>query len=354
MKRLLLALVLVGSLGLSTARATEPRVLETVVLADKVAAQRVESAARAAGFTQTRVLTRYSIGHGWVSSVLVEGVAADRAAQQAEKLAGIAGVHVQIFRPDGGRLVLEGEARGVAGAPAPPPVQGTRGSGSVAELLARAEVAHGGRGGGARALARAGAVHFVFTRTVPIEGKPRTVRHDYWRDADGRRLGVETNGAGIDSVAVVGPAGAWLKSGGTVRMRDIGILVASIDDFAPEVIVTLALDAPSLLQSLELERFKQLEGAESGVRLGQGGDESEVGLSFLDLDPTTGRMLRARYVTEAGPILVEMSGWKEPSAGVVVPGEVRIERADGAVETLKVERLELLDAVPAGTFNKPV
>ena len=351
MKRLLLALALLACLAVPVAEAAEPRVLETAVLADKAAAQKVEAAARAAGFTQTRVLTRYSIGHGWVSSVLIEGVAADRAAQQAEKLAGLAGARVQIFRPEGGRLVLEGEARGVVGAPAPVPT--TRGSGSVAELLARAEVAHGGRGGGSRALARAGAVHFVFTRTVPIDGKPRVVRHDYWRDANGRRLGVETSGAGVDSVAVAGPAGAWLKSGGTVRMRDIGILVASIDDFAPEVIVTLALDAPSLLQSAEVERFKLLEGAESGVRLGQGGDESEVGLSFLDLDPATGRMVRARYVTEAGPILVEMSGWKEPSAGVVIPGEVRIERADGTVETLKIDRLEVLDAVPAGTFNKP-
>jgi hypothetical protein len=141
-KRLLLALALLACLAVPVAEAAEPRVLETAVLTDKTAAQKVEAAARAAGFTQTRVLTRYSIGHGWVSSVLVEGVAADRAAQQAEKLAALAGARVQIFRPEGGRLVLEGEARGVVGAPAPVPT--TRGSGSVAELLARAEVAHGG------------------------------------------------------------------------------------------------------------------------------------------------------------------------------------------------------------------
>ncbi len=351
MKRQVLALLLAGFLGASVAHAAEPRVLETAPLVDKPSAQKVEAAARAAGFTQTRVLTRFSIGHGWVTTVLVEGVVAERAAEQAEKLAGIAGTRVQIFRPDGKSLVLEGEARGVAGAPAALPA--TRGSGSVADLLARAEVAHGGKGGGARALARAGAVHFGFTRTVPIDGKPRTVRHDYWRNANGRRLAVETNGVGVDSLAVAGPAGAWLKSGGTVRMRDIGVLYASIDDFAPEVIVTLALDVPSLLQSPEVERFKLLEGAESGVRIGQGGDESEVGLSFLDLDPTTGRLIRARYVTDAGPILVEMSGWKEAAAGVVIPGEVRVERADGSVETVKIERLEVLDTVPAGTFNKP-
>jgi hypothetical protein len=135
--------------------------------------------------------------------------------------------------------------------------------------------------------------------------------------------------------------------------RDAGVLVTTIDGFAPEAVLTLALDVPSLLRSPEVERFKPLEGAESGVRIGHGGDETSPGLSFIDADPGTGRLLRARYVTEAGPVTVSMSGWKEAAPGIVYPVDMQVERADGSREELTVRALEVLGGAPSGTFAKP-
>jgi hypothetical protein len=179
------------------------------------------------------------------------------------------------------------------------------------------------------------------------------VRHDYWRDAAGRRLAIDADGVGIDSVAVASAGGAWLKTPAGVVNRDTGLLLTAVDAFAPEAVLNLALDLVSVLRTPEVERFRVLEGAESGVRVGSGGDESEPGLSFLDIDPATGRMLRARYVTEAGPVTMEASGWKAAAPGVVVPTELTVERADGSRETIRVERLEVAERVPATLLVRP-
>lgn len=317
--------------------------LETAPLPERPAAQKVQDVAKAAGF-ESRVVRRFRLGKGWAFVVLVERFDDEAEARDAAaRLARDVGVDVVVFQVEDSRAVaLE--------APAPPPADERS---SVGELLARAQAAHGGVGGGARALGRAPAVHFVFTRTLEVDGKPATIRHDYWRDGAGRRLVVETGGAGTDSVAVATAAGAWVKAGSTVATRDVGVLIGTLDAYAPEAVLTLALDVASLLEAPEVERFRALEGAESGTRVGQGGDESEPGLSFLDLDPKTGKLIRARYVTEAGPVTVEMEGWREVAPGVIVPGKVRIERADGRREAVAVERLEVAERAPAGLFDRP-
>jgi hypothetical protein len=179
------------------------------------------------------------------------------------------------------------------------------------------------------------------------------VEHEYWRGNGGRRLEIRTNGAGVDSVAVASDKGGWLRTAQATINRDPGVLVTTIDSFAPEAVLTLALDVPSLLRSPEVERFKPLEGAESGVRIGHGGDESSLGLSFLDADPASGRLIRARYVTDAGPVIMVMSGWKEAAPGVVYPSEVQVERANGSRETVTVRALEVLPSAPANTFARP-
>ncbi|MEN9785719.1 MAG: hypothetical protein RLZZ299_983 [Pseudomonadota bacterium] len=332
--------------GGSAAWAAEAlHVVETAPCAVRADAEKLRDAAAAAGLP-ARVVRRFSLGQGWENVVIVESGTADAARSQALVLARLAALPVRVLRDENGRWVDVGEpvtARPDPGKPA----------GTVAELLARVEQAHGGRDGGARGLARAGAVHFVFSRTVTADGRTRPVRHDYWRDAAGRRLAIDADGVGIDSVAVASAGGAWLKTPAGVVNRDTGLLLTAVDAFAPEAVLNLALDLVSVLRTPEVERFRVLEGAESGVRVGSGGDESEPGLSFLDIDPATGRMLRARYVTEAGPVTMEASGWKAAAPGVVVPTELTVERADGSRETIRVERLEVAERVPATLLVRP-
>jgi hypothetical protein len=341
-----LALLLVGSVALAGAEWH----VETAVLADRATAERVAAAAGASGM-QVRIVRRYQFGRGWEHVVLAEHLASAQLAQEAaQKLAGASGGTVQVYRNADGRVTPEGVSAPTAAAPAAPTVAPARG---VGDIVRRIEDAHGGDTGGAAGLARAAAIHFVYARTVPVDGRMRTIDHDYWRAQGGRRLEVRTAGAGVDSLAVASEKGGWIRANGTVVNRDAGVLVTTIDGFAPEAVLTLALDVPTLLRSPEVERFKPLEGAESGVRIGHGGDETAPGLSFIDADPGTGRLLRARYVTEAGPITVSMTGWKEAAPGIVFPAALQVERADGSREEVSVRTLEVLPAAPGGTFAKP-
>ena len=234
------------------------------------------------------------------------------------------------------------------------PAQAPSKADGPAEWIARARAAHGGESGGATALARANAVHFRFSRTFTRGDHEVTVRHDYWRESGSRRLAVDTpDGLGQDSVTVVTASGAWIRVGSSVQSRDIGVTLGVVDTFAPEVVLTVAIEAAALLSGPEVEGFKALEGGESGLRFGDGGDESEAGLSFVDIDPATSRLGRVRYVTEAGPITYVLQGWKQVSPGVLVPAEVTVERADGRRERFAVEGLEIAEHAPAGTFDKP-
>ena len=327
--------------------------VETGVLADRAAAERVVAVATAGGM-QARVVRRFQFGRGWEHVVLVERLASAQVARDAaQRLAQASGEAVVVYRNVDGRSVPEGTTEPSASTPAVPVAPAAAPARGVGDILRRIETAHGGDAGGSAGLSRAGAVHFVYARTFPVEGRMRTMEHDYWRANGGRRLEVKTAGAGVDSLAVASDKGGWLRANGAVVSRDAGVLVTTIDGFAPEAVLTLAMDVPSLLRSPEVERFKPLEGAESGVRIGHGGDETSPGLSFIDADPGTGRLLRARYVTEAGPVTMSMGGWREAAPGIVYPASVQVERADGTREEIVVRVLDVLAAAPASTFARP-
>ena len=295
------------------------------------------ASARKAGLTP-RVVKRFELNHGFEFVVLVEGLKdAASATATAAALEKATSQRAVIFAPE------------APAAPAKAPDQAR----TAAEWVARAAKAVGGETGGADALARAGAVHFVVERALRVGEKEVTVRQEYWRDGTNRRLDISTYGAGKDSVAVTTASSAWIKSGGTVTPRDIGVLVGMIDSFSPESVLTIALGAHALLASPEVSRFTLLEGAEDGLRLGTGGDESATGLAWIDVDPTTDYLRGARFVTTGGPIEWDLRGWKESAPGVIIPTELHIRRADGRRETLRVKALDVTEHAAAGVFAAP-
>ncbi|MDP2314814.1 MAG: hypothetical protein Q8P41_18055 [Pseudomonadota bacterium] len=318
--------------------------LEAAPVVDRAAATQAEQVAEAAGFP-ARVVRRFRLGRGWEFVVLVESFPGEaEAAAAAVRLERDLGMKMTAWRLDGGEKPIS-----VALAQSPPVAAEV----GAQAWLERARTAHGGPTGGAGALARAGAIHFTYVRTVEIAGKPVPVRHDYWREGSSRRLVVDTAGAGVDSLSVATASGAWIRAGGQVQSRDIGITIGTVDAFAPEAVLTVALEAARLLDGTETTAFRPLEGAESGLRFGIGGDEAEPGLAFVDIDPSTAQLLRVRYISEAGPITFVLSGWRRVSAGVLVPETVQVERSDGRRESLRVEGLDLLDRAPPSTFDKP-
>jgi len=319
--------------------------LESPSIPDRDVATHMQEQAKAGG-ASARVVRRFRLGHGWEFVVLVEGLTSETAAgDAAKKLSQQLGVPMTIF------LVEEGsKAVAVDAPPAAPEAPAM----TAAQWLARADAALGGKAGGANELARAAAVHFAYSRTFRLGDKDVTIHQDYWREGPNRRLSVETHGAGQDSVAVVTSSGAWIVVNGSPTTRDIGVSVEAVDGFAPESILTFALEGHRLLNAPEVQRFTVLEGAEAGLRLGSGSADADQGLTWLDLDPTSARITHARFVSEGGPIEWELKDWHQLGAGVVVPYDVKVERTDGGDEHIRVERLEIVAHAPEGTFRSPV
>jgi len=301
----------------------------------------VEAATSASGF-KSRVVKRFRLGQGWTWVALVEGFSTEAAATSAAQT--LATATQRTFS-----VVAEGGSR----TPVDVPVAAVPSAPTAASTVAATIAAHGGVGGGASELARAKAVHFSFTRALEADGRAIEASHDYWREGASRRLAVDVKQGGEDSLLVVTGNGGWLEAGGQVVSRDIGILVNQADAFAPEAVLGLALDLPSLLAAPPEAPLLLLEGAERGVRIGRGEDPEGAGLAFADVEAGTGLLLGARYVTEGGPLLFSYAAWTRVTPTLLVPTRVRVERPDGRVETVSVSKVELAEAAPAGTFAPP-
>jgi hypothetical protein len=135
--------------------------------------------------------------------------------------------------------------------------------------------------------------------------------------------------------------------------RDIGVVIAAADDFSPEAVLAVALEAFPLLSRSETERYALLDAEPGVVRVGSAGDAEPGSLAFVDLDPRSGRVRGARYLAEAGPIVFSMSDYREVAPGLAVPGRLVVRRADGEREEVVVEEIRLADAAPPGSFLEP-
>ncbi len=326
---------------LSVALAAPTYSLESAPAATREELASLEAASAAKGF-KARVVKRFRLGQGWTWVALVEGFETEAEATSAAQA--LATATQRTFS-----VIAEGGARKAVDAP----VTTAPASPTAASTISSTIAAHGGASGGAAELARAKAVHFSFTRALEADGRTIEASHDYWREGASRRLAVDVRDAGEDSLLVVTANGGWLKAGGQVTSRDIGILVNQADAFAPEAVLGLALDVPSLLAAPPEAPLLLLEGAEKGVRLGRGEDPDGAGLAFADVDAATGLLLGARYVTEGGPLLFSYGAWTRVTPTLLVPARVRLERPDGRVETVTVSKVEVVEAAPAGTFATP-
>lgn len=316
----------------------EEYLLEVGPVAERAEAAEVASVAKAAGLPG-RVVRRFRLGHGWEFIVVVEHIGSRQEAEKAAVRLGTDTRQPVTISVVGGEEI---ESSPEQSAPTGP---------GAAGVVDAVTAAHGGEAGGASALARAEVVHFVFDRTIRMNGKDVTFHHDYWREGGNRRLTVD--GPEVDSVAIAGGSGAWLNSGGKVHSRDVGVIINQVDAFAPEAVLAVAMDVWHLLRSPEVATFRVLEGAESGTRLGSGSSEEEPGVSFFDVESESNRLARVRYVTDGGPVVYELKDYREVGEGLVVPFRVEVERGDGRRELISVKVVEIAGRPPSGAFDKP-
>lgn len=321
--------------------------VESAPHGDKAAVDAVRLSAEQLGYSP-RVVRRFRLGEGWGWVAIVDGFDAASSAESAART--LAGGSTLVFS------VVEQPSKSAAKKTAPvavTPVADAAVPPSAGEWVARVVAAHGGLGGGAVALSRAKAVHFIFERTVQEPGSaPLVVTHDYWREGPNRRLAVAPAGVGEKSLAVATGSAAWVAASGRVESRDIGVVINQIDAFAPETVLSVAIDVATLLAAPD--DLVLLEGAERGIRIGRGEDPAEPGLAFMDIDPETGRLHSVRYVTEGGPVEFVYDGWRSVTTDVYRPDTMVLTRPDGHVERVAVSLLDAVDAAPSGSFGAPV
>lgn len=321
--------------------------VESIPQGDKAAVEAVRLSAEQLGYSP-RVVRRFRLGEGWGWVTIVDGfdsaVSAESAARTLAARSSLTFSVVEQPSKSSNKRPVEVAPAPVEAA-APPP--------SASDWVARVVAAHGGAAGGAVALSRAAAVHFVFERTVQDSGNAAFVaNHDYWREGPSRRLSITPVGVGERSIAVATGSAAWVAASGRVETRDIGVVINQIDAFAPETVLSVALDVATLL--VAPSELILLEGAERGIRIGRGEDPAEPGLAYMDVDPETARLHSVRYVTEAGPVEFVYEGWRATTSDIHRPDSMVLTRPDGHVERVRVTTLDVVDAAPSGTFGAPV
>lgn len=321
--------------------------VESTAQGDKAAVEAVKLSAEQLGYSP-RVVRRFRLGEGWGWVAIVEGFdSASTAEAAARNFAGRSSLTFSVVEQP------SKSANKRATEMIQPPVAEAAAAPSASDWVSRVLSAYGGAAGGAVALSRAEAVHFTFERTVQAAaGSAMVMNHDYWREGASRRLTITPVGIGEKSIAVATGSAAWVAASGRVETRDIGVVINQIDAFAPETVLSVALDVATLLSTPG--GLILLEGAERGIRIGRGEDPVEPGLAFMDVDPETARLHSVRYVTEAGPVEFTYEGWRAVTADVQRPDTMVLTRPDGNVERVRVTALEVVDAAPSGTFSAPV
>lgn len=318
--------------------------IESGLQRDRAAADGVKVSAEKLGYS-ARVVRRFRLGEGWGWVTIVDGLDGESAATAAATR--LAAGSALTF------TVVQDSAKTTSKKPPTPPTPApTAAVPTAADWVARTLAAHGGDSAGSVLLSRAVAVHFSFERRVERGSAPSlVVNHDYWREGANRKIVVSPDPTGAKSIAVATASSAWIGASGRVEARDIGVIVNQADTFAPETVLSVALDVPSLLAAPEGLVF--LEGAEGAVRIGRGEDPTEPGLAYFDADPQTAQLISVRYVTQGGPIEFRYEGWTLTTGGVLYPTTLQLTRPDGGMEQVRVKTLVVADAFPAGTFDTP-
>jgi hypothetical protein len=223
-------------------------------------------------------------------------------------------------------------------------------------LLRAAVKAHGGREGGVSILELAPTVVFDYERTVAREGGRTVAEHHYTRMGDAVRLDIDvTKGTGVDSSTILAPdRRAWVSTDATSIARDPERTAEVLARFSPEGLLAVPLGIPHDMETAGPWRLlaptARIDGKRVIARAEAPGDRGLLSAEF-GLDDH--RLRRLDWMLDTGPITYVFDDYRTIGEGLVVPFRYEVLRDGAVIESMKVDRLELGNALPADTFAIP-
>lgn len=222
----------------------------------------------------------------------------------------------------------------------------------AAKLLAASMAVHGGPTGGFNAVDRAASVLLSY-RLKSLDartGAPVFTRHIYQRKGkdrlrleiapmqEGATLARDASGKPIvasSSVSVHAPSGSFVQIEGRLSELAPGTARARIEALGPAGMLRLPLAFPNRggaavgFTKATVAGSRTLNG-QAATRIDATPPPKPYREASLYLDPGTQRLIAARFLTDAGELLLTFADYRTVAPGLIVPFE-RVVYRDGAV-----------------------
>lgn len=226
--------------------------------------------------------------------------------------------------------------------------------------LEAARRAHGGDAGGFARLARAEAVELRY-RLKSLDaksGEPVFTRHVYRRLGESLRLDITPiESKASASTTVLASDGAWVGIDGKRASVAAASARSRIEALGPAGMLRLPLAFPSKgasaagIERATLIGERTLNGSPA-LRIDAKPAPAPYREASLYLDPVLKRLMAARFLTDAGELLVEFSDYKEVAPGLLVPMRRNVWRDGTIVSTVEIDELRLDPELDASLFTR--
>lgn len=226
---------------------------------------------------------------------------------------------------------------------------------SADEILAAALAAHGGAAGGFGALDSAGRVVLRYRlRSLDAKtGEPVFTRHVYSRKGKDRlRLEITPieelgNAASPASVTIADPTGGSVTSAGKTSPLAAKAARARIEALGPAGMLRLPLAFPQrgpaaagIAGATRIAGTKTI-GEEPAIRVDAVAPPSPYREASLYFAPDTKRLVGARFLTDAGELLLTFSDYRRIGPSLIVPFRRTVYRDGTMVSAVEIDDLQL-------------
>lgn len=230
-------------------------------------------------------------------------------------------------------------------------------------LLAAAMVVHGGAVGGFAAVDRSASVHLSY-RLKSLDAKtgaPVFTRHVYRRKGKDRlrleisaieesaTLARDASGKPIvaaSSVTVHAPGGSFIQADGRLSELVPSTARARIEALGPAGMLRLPLAFPNRggaavgITKASVAGTRTLNGA-AAVRIDANPPPKPYREASLYVDPGSQRLIAARFLTDAGELLLTFSDYRTVAPNLIVPFERVVYRDGNVVSSVEIDAFTL-------------
>lgn len=247
------------------------------------------------------------------------------------------------------------------------------GKSDAAALLAQAMTVHGGPRGGFTVVDGAASVVLSY-RLKSLDAKtgaPVFTRHVYRRKGKDR-LRLEITPIDVDapardaqgrilsapaSITVHTPGGAWVEANGGRTALGASIARARIEALGPSGMLRLPLAFPTRggaavgITGATIAGLRTLNGMPA-TRIDATPPPKPYREAALYLDPGTSRLAAARFLTDAGELLLTFSDYRTVAPGLIVPFERVVYRDGTVVSSVEIDGFTLDADLPDSLFSR--